>query len=67
MGRGESGCARGAKTYCIVTSGRALGQREMDTIRRVVPEIKRHYALAICMSPGLLNVEIRPATESLRS
>jgi len=53
----KAACARGAKTYCIATSGRALGQRDMDTIRRVVPEIKRCYALAVCVSPGLLNAE----------
>jgi len=46
---------RGAKTYCIATSGRTLVQGELETIRRTVPEIKRQYPLAICLSPGLLD------------
>jgi len=49
--------ARGAKTYCIATSGRTLAKEELDTLRRAVPEIKRQYPLTICMSPGLLNRE----------
>lgn len=46
---------RGAKTYCIATSGRTLAQGELETFRRVVPEIKRQYPLVVCMSPGLLD------------
>jgi len=49
--------ARGAKTYCIATSGRTLADGELAIIRRVVPEIKQQYPLAICMSPGLLDME----------
>jgi len=48
---------RGARTYCIATSGRTLAKGELDVIRCVVPEIKRRYPLAICTSPGLLNAE----------
>lgn len=48
---------RGARTYCIATSGRKLAKRELDVIQRVVPTIKRHYPLAVCISPGLLDVE----------
>jgi biotin synthase len=49
--------ARGAKTYCIATSGRTLAKAELEIIRHVVPDIKRQYPLAICMSPGLLDLE----------
>jgi len=45
---------RQAKTYCIVTSGRGPGRREIDTIARIVPQIKAAYHLKICVSPGLL-------------
>jgi biotin synthase len=46
---------RGAKTYCIATSGRTLATEELETLRRTLPEIKRQYPLTLCMSPGLLD------------
>ena len=48
---------RQAKTYCIVTSGRAPGGRELDLVADVVPKIKRQYNLEICVSAGLLDNE----------
>jgi biotin synthase len=45
-----------SRTYCIVISGRSPQERELDVIAGVVPEIKRKYSLAICVSPGFLNV-----------
>jgi biotin synthase len=48
---------RQAKTYCIVTSGRGPGRREMDLVADVVPKIKQQYNLEICVSSGLLDQE----------
>jgi biotin synthase len=47
----------GAKTYCIVLSGRTPGEKELDVLTEVVPVIKEKYHLAICASVGLLTVE----------
>jgi biotin synthase len=46
-----------SRTYCIVISGRAPQERELDVIAGVVPEIKRKYSLAVCVSPGFLTRE----------
>ncbi len=48
---------RGAKTYCVVTSGRAPGQQELEALERIVPEIKRQFPLKICACLGLLDEE----------
>jgi biotin synthase len=48
---------RKAKTYCIVTSGRGPGKREIDLVLDLVPKIKQQYQLEICVSSGLLNPE----------
>jgi len=48
---------RRVRTYCIVTSGRAPSEREIDAIAEVVPKIKAAYRLKICYSPGLLTPE----------
>jgi biotin synthase len=48
---------RGAKTYCIVISGRGPSQSELDAITRVVPQIKQTYPLNICACLGLLTPE----------
>ncbi len=45
---------RKAKTYCIVTSGRGPGKRELDLVAELVPQIKQAYNLEICVSSGLL-------------
>ena len=45
---------RKAKTYCIVTSGRGPGQRELDLVSELVPKIKQQYNLEICVSAGIL-------------
>ncbi len=48
---------RQAKTYCIVISGRAPSEHEMEAITTVVPQIKAHYPLKICACLGLLSRE----------
>jgi biotin synthase len=48
---------RQARTYCIVTSGREPGAREVDMLTDVVPRVKAQYRLKICASPGLLTAE----------
>jgi biotin synthase len=46
-----------SRTYCIVVSGRAPREREIDVLAGVVPEIKRRFPLAVCASLGLLTPE----------
>jgi biotin synthase len=48
---------RQSKTYCIVISGRAPSEREMQAVERVVPEIKQQYDLKVCACLGLLTPE----------
>lgn len=47
----------GARTYCIVLSGRTPGEKELAVLADVVPQIKEKYRLAICASVGLLTAE----------
>ena len=58
---------RKAKTYCIVTSGRGPGKRELDLVSELVPKIKQEYNLEICVSSGLLGAGTGPAAEGVRS
>jgi biotin synthase len=44
----------GARTYCIVLSGRTPGEKELAVLADVVPQIREKYRLAICASVGLL-------------
>jgi biotin synthase len=46
---------RESKTYCIVISGRAPSDGEMQAISDIVPKIKDRYDLKICACLGLLN------------
>jgi biotin synthase len=46
-----------ARTYCIVISGRAPTEREMQAVTSVVPEIKRQFGLNVCACLGLLTTE----------
>lgn len=48
---------RQARTYCMVISGRAPQEREIDMICDVVPRIKQAFDLKICASLGLLDQE----------
>jgi biotin synthase len=48
---------RQAKTYCIATSGREPGPKELELLLDVVPQIKSRYGLKVCVSPGLLTAE----------
>jgi biotin synthase len=48
---------RRAKTYCIVISGRAPTDRELDTLSQTVPQVKATYGMKICFSVGLLSFE----------
>ena len=44
----------GARTYCIVLSGRSPSEKELDVLAAVVPTIKQKHRLAVCASVGLL-------------
>ena len=46
---------RKSKTYCIVISGRAPNEREMNAVETIVPVIKERYGLNICACLGLLD------------
>jgi biotin synthase len=46
-----------AKTYCMVISGRAPNEREINAIETLVPQIKQQYGLNICACLGLLTPE----------
>lgn len=48
---------RGSKTYCIVISGRAPNEREMNAVEMVVPQVKEKFDLKICACLGLLTPE----------
>ena len=48
---------REAGTYCIVISGRAPQDREIDRICSLVTEMKSNWGLKICASVGLLTAE----------
>lgn len=48
---------RGSKTYCIVISGRAPSEREMNAVESIVPRVKEEYDLKICACLGLLTPE----------
>ncbi len=45
---------RGSKTYCIVISARGPSEREIQSVEKIVPEIKRQYDLEVCACLGLL-------------
>jgi len=44
----------GSTRYCIVASGRGPGDREIEYLEEIVPEIKEQYNLSICVCLGLL-------------
>ena len=48
---------RQARTYCVVISGRAPQEREVDVICSVVRRIKDAFPLKLCASVGLLTPE----------
>ncbi len=48
---------RGARTYCIVVSGRSPLQRELHTVAQAVGRIKAELPLRVCVSPGLLDAD----------
>ena len=43
-----------ARTYCIVVSGRAPREQDLDTVARVAARIREACRLKICVSVGLL-------------
>jgi biotin synthase len=47
--------ANGAYRYCIVTSGRAPTDKEVDAVANVVRQIKQDIDIDICCCLGLLN------------
>jgi biotin synthase len=48
---------RKSRTYCVVISGRAPIDAELDALASTLPEIKSRYGLKICFSVGLLSME----------
>lgn len=46
-----------AETYCIVGSGRAPSDRELQHLVEAVREIKQRYPMRVCLSLGLVNEE----------
>lgn len=48
---------RGVLRYSIVTSGRALNDREVDEMCRAIEEIKEKIKIEVCVSFGLLTRE----------
>ncbi|RMF38712.1 MAG: biotin synthase BioB [Planctomycetota bacterium] len=48
---------RQSKTYCIVISGRAPTEREMQCVEEVVPRVKEQFDLKVCACLGLLTPE----------
>jgi len=48
---------RGSKTYCLVISGRAPNEREMQAVETVIPQVKEKFNLKICACLGLLTPE----------
>lgn len=46
---------RGVLRYSIVTSGRALNDREVDKMCEAIREIKKQVDIEVCISFGLLN------------
>lgn len=55
---------RQSRTYCIVISGRAPTEREMQAVTAIVPQIKSRYDLKICACLGLLT---RPQADQLKA
>lgn len=53
----QEAAANSARTYCIVTSGRAPSEREVQHIAESVRRIKEETGLHICCCLGLLNEE----------
>jgi biotin synthase len=46
---------RESRTYCIVISGRAPNERELQAVETVVPQVKQKYGLQVCACLGLLS------------
>ncbi|HEY8518244.1 MAG TPA: biotin synthase BioB [Candidatus Binatia bacterium] len=52
----EAAVARGARRYCMVTSGRGPSERDIQQLCAATREIKRRYPeLEICVSLGLMD------------
>ena len=47
--------ARGVLRYSIVTSGKALSEREIDSVCESIRKIREHTGIRVCVSFGLLN------------
>ena len=46
-----------AVKYCIVISGRAPSEKELEAICQALREIKKRHTIHLCVSPGLLSSE----------
>jgi len=53
----ERAYTAGAKRYCMVTSGRGPGRREIDHFRLATQQIKKEFPLEICCCLGLMGEE----------
>ncbi|WP_246142897.1 biotin synthase BioB [Pasteuria penetrans] len=53
----EEALTRGARTYCIVASGRGPTPRELDHVIAAVREIKARHSIIICACLGILSPE----------
>ncbi len=45
---------RNSKTFCLVISGRAPSEREIQAVEAIVPEVKAQFGLSVCACLGLL-------------
>ena len=50
-----SAYAGGAGRYCMVFSGTGPTDERIDHLARLVKEIKDHYRIQVCVSPGVIN------------
>jgi len=56
VAKADDAVARGARRYCMVTSGRGPSERDLDQLCTATRDIKRtHPDLEICVSVGLMD------------
>lgn len=54
--KADDAVARGARRYCMVTSGRGPSERDIDQLCAATRDIKRNYPeLEVCVSVGLMD------------
>lgn len=55
MDAAQQAFERKSKTFCMVISGRAPSEREMNAVETLVPEIKEKFDMKVCACLGLLD------------